>query len=373
MALTEKPTFVDVDPNTIAQEMKAYYEGLLNKKIEPAQIEQLLINGFAYRESILRNQINSAAVQNLVAFASYPVLDYIGELVGAVRIPAVPAACQISLTFAGNTVPIVIPEGTRIASTDARVFFRTTEAVTIPANVSSKTVTAICETEGVDGNGYAPAEISVIQDPQPYLVAAVNTDTTTGGAPEETDAQLRERIKLAPYQFSNAGSVGGYKFWAFTAHPSIIDVGVPKIPVNPGEVRVYPLINTGDVTPTEIIDAVADILNVDKIRPTTDTVVVASPTRITYALNIQLTLFTGAVQVDTVEKVTENANVFVYEKRSKLGRDIIREQLIAALMDGVKESVYKITLVGFNDIIVADNAFAFCTGITITVTAVNNG
>lgn len=374
MALTnEKPVFVETDPNAIAQEMKVYFEGLLNKKIEPAQIEQLLINGWAYRESIIRNQINSAAVQNLVRFASAPVLDYLAELVGVTRIAAVPAACTISMSFVGNTVSQVIPEGTRIASTDGKVFFRTIEAITVGALVSSASVTAVCETEGVAGNGYAAGDISIIQDPQAYLVSAVNTDTTTGGAPEETDEQLRERIRLAPYQFSTAGSVGAYKFWALTAHPSIIDVGVPKIPTVPGTVNVYPLIDSGAITPPEILEAVEDILTAEKIRPTTDTVVVSSPTRLDYSLTIQLILFTDAPQAETVQVVTDNANEFVFEKRRKLGRDITETQLKNSLMQGVESAVYKINLPGFSDIIVGDNEFPFCTSINVTVTSTTNG
>jgi phage-related baseplate assembly protein len=373
MALTDKPVFVSTDPNAIAQEMKSYFEGLVAKKIEPAQIEQLLINGWAYRESIIRNQINSAAVQNLVRFATAPILDYLGEFVGVVRIPAQPAGCQISFTLVGNTVPIVIPEGTRIASTDQRVFFRTIEAVNVPANTSAVTVSALCETEGLDGNGYNPADISVIQDPQPFVVSAVNTNITTGGAPEETDEQMRERIRLAPYQFSTAGSVGAYKFWTLTAHPSIIDAGVPKIPTTPGTVNVYPLIDSGEVTPSEIIEAVEGVLNAENRIPTTDTVVVTSPTRIDYALEIQLVLFTEAVQDDVVDKVTENADAFVFEKRRKLGRDVIESQIKSALQKGVEDSIYKMTLVGFSDIIVPENSFPFCTGITITVTGTTNG
>lgn len=373
MALTDKPVFVDTDANAIANEMRLYYEEKLQKKIEPAQIEQLLINGFAYRESIIRSAINSTAVQNLVNFSSFPVLDYIGVMVGVTRIEPVPASCQISFTMVGNTVSIVIPEGMRIASTDQKVFFRTIQSITIPANQSSATVTAACETEGIAGNDYIPGDISVIQDPQPFLVQAANSDTTTGGAVEETDEQLRERIRLAPSQFSTAGSVGAYRFWALTAHPSIVDVGVPKIPSTPGEVDVYPLIDSGEVTPTEILDAVRDILTADKIRPTSDTVVVQSPTRIEYALDIQLILFSDAIQADVEAKVQDNADIYVFEKRRKLGRDIKETQVISALMEGLKDSIYDVVLLGFVDIIVNDNSFAFCTGITITTTGTNNG
>lgn len=374
MALpNEKPIFVDENAQIISQEMKAYFEAALDKKIEPAQIEQLLINGWANRESIIRNQINNAAVQNLVRFATFPMLDYIGELLGVTRIAATPAGCAISMTFQGNTVPIVIPEGTRIASTDQKVFFRTVEAVTIPALQSSASVAALCETEGVDGNDYAPGEISVIQDPQPYLISAVNSDVTVGGAPEESDAQMRERIRLAPYQFSTAGPTEAYKFWARTAHPSIIDVGVPIEPVVPGRVDVYPLIDSGEVTPTPILDAVRDILTATNIRPLCDTVNVQSPTRIEYVLDIRLTLFNTAVQGDVEQRVLENAQSFVFEKRSTLGQDIIDAQVKAAIMDQLKGSIYNVVLFGFSDIVVPENSYAFCTAITITTTGLTNG
>lgn len=373
MAEIDKPVFVDVDPLAIQNEMKVWFEDQLQKKLEPAQIEQLLINGWAYRESIIRNQINSSAVQNILRFATGIMLDLLGELFGVTRIPAVAATAQMTLSFGGNTIQTVIEEGTRIASTDQRVVFRTTEPVTIPANTSNVSVTAICDTEGVDGNGYVAGEISVIQDPAPYLVSATNSVTTIGGAPEESDDQLRERIKLAPSRFSTAGSTDAYRFWALTAHPSIVDVGVPEIPLVPGTVNIYPLIDSGDVTPTEILDAVQDVCSARTIRPLTDTVNVQSPTRMEYALDIQLTLFTGAIQSEVEAKVDENAAAFTLEKRRKLGRDIIREQLIAALMDTLKDSVYKITLVSFSDIVVPDNSFAFCTGIAVTTTGLNNG
>lgn len=70
------PEFINRDPQTIIAEMKADYEARTGKTLEPAQVETLLINAFAYRESLLRNQIQDAALQNLVAFARYPMIDF---------------------------------------------------------------------------------------------------------------------------------------------------------------------------------------------------------------------------------------------------------------------------------------------------------
>lgn len=368
-----KPVFVPVNPDGIVAEMKAYYEDKLDRKLQPADIEMLIINGFAYRESLLRNALNDTAILNLLEYAVAPIIDYLGDLVGVTRIPAVPATCNMVLNFAGNTTPTVVPEGTRIAAQDQKVFFRTVEDVEVPANTANVTVKAACDTEGLIGNGYAPGEINLIIDPLPYLLSALNSDVTAAGAEEETDDRLRERIKLAPSSFSTAGPTNAYKFWALTANPLIVDVAVPKIPLTPGEVRIYPLMESGEVTPTEILDAVLAAVNPEDRRPLCDTPVVLSPTRLNYTLDIGLTLLEDAIADEVLATAIANANAFVSDKRRKLGRDIIATQIIAAVMAGLSESVYNVDLGSFVNIIVDEKSFAFCTAVNVTNIGINVG
>jgi phage-related baseplate assembly protein len=371
MALT-KPEFVDVNPLTILDEIVASYQEKTSKILQPADIERFLFNEMALRESIIRNQINYAAVQNLVDFASAPILDYLAKLVGVIRIPPAAASCQITLSFVGNILDIVIPAGTRIASQDGLLVFALVESVTIPAMTTDVTVTATCLTDGVSGNGYGVGTITEIQDPQPYLTTAVNSDVTAGGAEEESDDQLRVRVKLAPASFSVAGPRDAYKFWALSAHPDIIDVAVPDV-VTPGLVTVYPLMENGDPTPTEVLDLVKAVLNLEKIRPLSDTVNALSPTRVDYALTINLTLFSTAIQADVIAQVTTQITDFKDSKRRTLGQDIISTQVIAAIMKDLESQIYKVVLAGFVDIIIAPNEFAFCTGFTINIIGTNNG
>lgn len=78
MALTlEKPQFVNADAQAITREMIAAYEAASGKTLWPAQAERLLIDLFAYQETLVRSAIQSAAEQNLVAFARAPMLDYL--------------------------------------------------------------------------------------------------------------------------------------------------------------------------------------------------------------------------------------------------------------------------------------------------------
>lgn len=78
---------IDDDAGAIRAEIAAAYEAATGKTLYPAQIESLLIDLIAYRETLIRAAINDAARQNLVRFARAPMLDYLGELVGIARLP----------------------------------------------------------------------------------------------------------------------------------------------------------------------------------------------------------------------------------------------------------------------------------------------
>lgn len=79
------PSFVVRDTAAITAELIAQYESLTGKTLYPAQIERVLIDLIAYRESLLRVALQDAALQNLVRYARAPMLDHLGENVGTVR------------------------------------------------------------------------------------------------------------------------------------------------------------------------------------------------------------------------------------------------------------------------------------------------
>jgi len=359
-----KPQFIDTNAAAIVNDMVADYETATGKKLAPAQAERLLINGFAYREYILRTAINEAALQNLVSFANFPALDYLGELVGVRRLPPSKAQCLIRFTLVAGHGSLVIPDGIRIQSVDGQAVFITTEAKTVDTTIMTVDVKAECTAEGNVGNNYAPGDISLLLDPQAYIATAANLDTSNGGADEENDEELRERIKLAPAGFSNAGSKGAYKFFAKSAHPSIIDVAVTS-PV-PGQVNIYPLLIDGTPPSPEIIDAVFAKCNADKVRPLTDTVVVQAPVMVSYSLVVNLTLLTNAITTDVINEVTQNLQNYVNDRKTRLGVDVVGAQIIR---QSNVASVYKAEVISpAADIVVAENEYTSCTGITVSVT-----
>lgn len=358
-----KPIFIDTDASTIVREMTASYEGLTNRKLQPGQAETLLIQSFAAREQLIRVGMNETGRQCLVAFARYPALDFLGEIVGVVRLPAQPAKCLMRLTLIPGHGGLLIPAGLRVQTVDGKAVFQLTESKTVQAAVTVVDIVAQCTTDGAIGNGYAAEEVAIILDPQPYLTSAENLDITAGGADQETDDEMRERIRLAPSQFSVAGPVDAYKFFAKSAHPLIIDVAVTS-PI-PGQVNIYPLLLNGEAPTQEIIDAVYASCNADKRRPLTDTVVVAAPDNVDYTIVVNLTLLSNAVSQATVDIVTANLEAYRDARKSTLGIDTVVSQLIGQCMaPGVYKAVVSSPAA---DIVLLPNEYGNCTGITVNV------
>lgn len=355
--------FVHEDAAQIVAEAKTYLEGLLGRQIAPADVEMLLINGLAYRELLLRAQLNETARQNLVSFARGAALEYLGELVGVTRLPASSALCTIEFALVPGHNGVTIPQGLRVQSTDGKIIFQTIEEVVCP--VGTLTTQIICEAmdTGTAANDYAINTINIILDPQAFVSTAQNIDVTAGGSDEETDDALRTRIKLAPSVFSVAGPDDAYIFHAKSANPSIVDVAVTS--PNPGEVHLFPLLAGGVMPTADILQAVQDKCNAKKIRPLTDTVITAAPTVVNYAISVDLTLLTDAVQASTQAAVQSILQAYIDGRKNRLGLDVVLSKIASlASISGVYDAVVTSPLAN----IVADpDHFTNCTGITVNI------
>lgn len=366
--MAELIKFIHEDAEVIRAEMKAYMEKELNRQIAPADIEQLLINTYAYRELLIRAGLNHGARQNLVAFSAGAALEELGRLVGVSRLPASGALCTIQLSLIAGHTGVVIPEGIRIGSTDGKAIFQTIESVVVPPGVQVSHVGVACSEMGIVGNGYAPNTITIILDPQPYLTAAWNVDQSAGGANEETDNDLRDRIKLAPASFSVAGPKDAYEFFAKSASSAIVDV--KAISPIPGQVNIYPLLENGEMPTSGILDAVLAICSGDKIRPLTDTVVVVAPTVIEYSINVGLTLLVTAVNTDADARVQAVLSEWTKGRENKLGLDVVINKIRSLSMI---EGVYDVDVISPSaSIIASPNVYSKCNGITVTITGTHD-
>lgn len=57
---TNTPTFVERDPAVIMAESKAKLEELLGRELQPAQVEQLILNFVVFRETLLVTALTRA-------------------------------------------------------------------------------------------------------------------------------------------------------------------------------------------------------------------------------------------------------------------------------------------------------------------------
>jgi phage-related baseplate assembly protein len=360
MALDE-PVFFDTDKDVIIADMQAFYEDQVGFKLSPGQAEMLLINAFAYREHVFRIQANAAAKQNLLEFAVYPMLDYLGALVGVNRLPAERAGTYITFNLVPGHGDLILPMGIRVQSIDGKVVFETLEEKTVLAAATTVTVKAESTSEGTAGNNYPIGEIGIILDPQAYVSSAGNTTITSGGADAEDDAFLRERIRLAPSSFSCAGPRGAYEYFAKSAHPDIIEVGITS-PV-PGQVNIYPLMEDVAIPSQEIIDAVFAIVNDDKVRPLTDTV---APEKVEFDIVVNIKLLTGAIASTAQATIFKALTDYAVERKKHLGRDAVISRISAVASVA---QVYSTEVISPpEDVIVELSEVAFCNSITVNIT-----
>jgi phage-related baseplate assembly protein len=371
------PVFVNdtdgLDPNAILADMIAGFESAAGRTLQPAQVERLLINLYAYRESLVRNAIQYAGEQNLLAFANFPMLDYLGQLLGVTRLASQPATTVLQFTLAAAlTVQFTIPAGTLAGTNDGRFAFATDLPLLIPAGTTTASVSATATAPGPAANGYLAGQVNVLLNPNASIAGVTNTAVTTGGAAPETDDHLRARIQAAPNQFSVAGPAGAYRYFALGADPAIIDVQV--LSPAPGQVSVFILAgpitvqpaaapnNAGVAGPT-LLSKVATLLSSDTVRPLTDTVNVLAVGEVDYQITGTVTLYSDADPTATMAAANAAAADFAIELASKIQRDIVPSQIVAALS---VPGVYEVTLTAPAYTQLQAGQWANCTAISLT-------
>jgi phage-related baseplate assembly protein len=370
MALLPEPSFIVRDADAITAEMVAAYEAATGKKLQPAQVERVLINLIAYRENLLRIGIQEAAKQNLVEYAIFPMLDYLGELVGVARLPAQKAVCTIRFTLAAAQVfDMTIPSGTRVESKDGVVIFETEFNLIIPAGSTYGDVLSVCQAAGLAGNGYTAGEVANMLDVVANITSASNTTTCSDGSDEESDDAFRERIKLAPEKYTNAGSYGAYRYHAISAHQDIIAVAVTS--PSPGSVNIYPLTKSG--TPSQaMLDIVEAACSAETVRPLCDEVNVIAPIQKDFVITANITLYDTADGVEVQAAVEAKLATFAEMHRAQLGRDVVLTQIISSV--NCVDGVYKVELdAPVADEVNAENEWSNCTDITVNITGYVDG
>ena len=119
------------------------YESRSGKTLQPAHIERLLINTYAYRETLVRKAVNEAYRQQHPRFATGLMLDLCGDDVNTPRLEASAARCTIRFTLATSKAePVLIAQGTQVAA--GATVFRTVASGTLSPSIRTLDLEAVC-------------------------------------------------------------------------------------------------------------------------------------------------------------------------------------------------------------------------------------
>ena len=359
------PVFATTDPAVIEAELVADYEAAAGRTLAPADPVRLIIGTLAAWFAQLRALINFTGLMNLLDYATGSYLEALGAFFSVTRLPASAALTTIRFTLSAAQPGVVtIPAGTRVSAGD--FIFATIANADVAAGLLTIDVDAQAAVAGETGNGYTPGQINQMVDVLAWLQSASNTTASQGGAEEETDTALRERIRLAPTAFSVGGPIDAYKYWATTASTvsaAIIDVYVSS--PNPGEIVIVPLLTDGDVPGAEVLAAVEDACSDETVRPLADDVSAVAPAVVNYDITLTYYINTAnsASAVDIQAAVDQAVEDFQAWQRAKLGRDVNPSELIRRVMDA---GALKVVLTAPAAATVAADEVAHSDAVTVT-------
>ena len=362
------PQFIERDPQKIVEEMISQYETVTGRTLYPAQVERLIIDLVAYRETMTREAIQDAGKQNLVSFARAPFLDYLGELLGIRRLPGGSSRTLLRFSFAAPLVTsLVIPAGTRAQDSGGAFTFAVLADVTVPAGTTTNEVWSAAVESGTRANGLTAGQVSVLIDALGVAATVTNVSTSYGGTIAEDDARFRDRVRLAAERPA-CGTLAAYRYHAMSARPNLADVGVTSD--HPGQVRIS-VLSTEGAPDAGLLEAVRFQLNRDDVRPLTDQVVVVPAERVSFSLDARLTLYAGASTTDARRQAEERLRDWAAQQRRRLGHDLVPSQIIERLQ-GV-QGVYRVDLAqpAFQEL--TPHQWADCDDIQVMIVGLANG
>ena len=251
-----------------------------------------------------------------------------------------------------------IPAGSRVTA-NYDVYFETTEYQEIPIGTQEIIILMTCTVPGVEGNGFAPGELTIVVDPIGFIDSVENIETSSGGSGEESDQSLAERTYLAPSSYSTAGPDDAYIYWAKNYDPLVGDV-FPDSPT-PGVVDIRFILTDGSIPDEAMIEGMEKHLQQRGKRPLTDHVVVSAPDVVPYS--IKLKYFINSSDTANAASIQKQAIQAVEEYKiwqcAKIGRDINPDELRAFLKKaGVKR--IELTEPAFN--VLDKKEIAVCSG-----------
>jgi phage-related baseplate assembly protein len=375
--------FLETDAKVLLAEIKAEYEAASGRLLYPAQVENLLLHVQAYREALIRNDVQRCAEQNLIAYATGRHLDELGANKDTPRIQPAAAACRVRFALdAPSPAGRTFPAGARLTTDDGAVAFVTTgPCYVLPGATASTEAAAVCTVEfqstpnggpQYSTNGLQPGAVCKLDPPQEGASGA-NVTATEGGCGLETDDAYRERLKLTGARFGG-GSAAAYRLQALSASALVADALAARAGggdgMERGDIIIYILprdadLRPGGEAPRELLDIVEAHCNDDAVRIIADRVFARYAEEARYSIDADVTVLEGADADTVMDSVAWLAHEYARSHAARLGADVTPSQILLAL-GAAREGVYSIDL---NEpaaaVVVAENQWARATSIDI--------
>lgn len=179
----------------------------------------------------------------------------------------------------------------------------------------------------------------------------------------ESDDSLRERTQMAMEGLSTAGPRNAYIFHARSADGRVADATADS--PAPAEAVVTVQSALGDGTASqELLDIVAAYLGDEDRRPVADRLTVQSAEVLEYSVTAVLHLATVGPEAEPIRAAAEARGLALVSKSRRLGMEVNRSALDAALhVEGVK----RVELPGWVDIVPTNQQAPYCTSFVVTV------
>lgn len=329
--------------------------------VQPGDDVYILLYSNALRDYSRLQSINNAARMNFLKYSTGDYLKNLGSNTGNVESSPQPAVTSVTFTLGEvQAQSVVIPQGTRVTPGNG-IFYSTDQVATIPIGNTSVTQAVTCLTSGSIGNGYVSGQINILVDSVPYIQSVTNTQITEGGSDAQSELSFKEQIFSGNQGSSVAGPASSYDNFARRYSSAIIDTEVAS--PSPNVINLYVLL-TGGALPNQTFLTELEAYFED-LRPMNDNLTTLAPGVMGY--NIDLTYYIDPVNASRAASiqaaVITAVNTFTSWTQSKIGRDIIPDQITANIIGaGAKRVV--ITSPAFTT--VADTSIAVAMTVTVT-------
>ncbi|WOD12785.1 baseplate J/gp47 family protein [Pseudomonas sp. NyZ704] len=179
----------------------------------------------------------------------------------------------------------------------------------------------------------------------------------------EGDESLRERTQMAMEGLSTAGPRNAYIFHARSADGRVADASC--VSPSPATVVVTVQSNLGDGSAdADLLSVVDQYLSDEDRRPVADRLTVQSAEVIEYTVEAVLHLNTVGPEAEPIRAAAEARLAALVNQRRRLGIEVNRSALDAALhIEGVR----RVDLIGWVDIIATEAQAPQCTAYSVTV------